>query len=71
MDVNKSKVIRLSMEHLISPYTNVDDVDDFYKDSMMIQFKRAVAELKPEDIINIRDEGSIRKYDIDVVIKKY
>lgn len=45
--------------------------DKFYEDSMMSQFKRAVAQLKPEDIINIREDNGIIYYDIDCVIKKY
>lgn len=45
--------------------------DKFYEDSMMSQFKRAVAQLKPEDIINIKEDNGIIYYDIDCVIKKY
>lgn len=45
--------------------------DKFYEDAMMSQFKRAIAELKPEDIINIREDNGNIYYDIDCVIKKY
>lgn len=45
--------------------------DKFYEDSMMSQFKREIVQLKPEDIINIREDDGIIYYDIDCVIKKY
>ena len=55
----------------ISDVDFASSYDKFYEDSMLSQFKRAVAQLKPEDIINIREDNGIIYYDIDVVIKKY
>ena len=37
----------------------------------MCEFKRALSQLKPEDILNIKEEDGVIKYTIDVVIKKY
>lgn len=45
--------------------------DKFYEDAMMSEFKRTIAQLKPEDVINIREDDRTIYYDIDVVIKKY
>lgn len=45
--------------------------DKFYEDAMITQFARAIAQLKPEDVINIREDDGCIYYDIDCVIKKY
>lgn len=61
---------RLS-EYPFHRWENEKLVKQYYIDNMMCEFKRAIAQLKPEDIINIREEDGCIYYDIDVVIKKY
>ena len=75
MSENKNKLIRIRQCRVIEqPFLQYEDdelIEKFFKENMMSYFKRAIAELKPEDIINIRDDGGLRYYDIDIVIKKY
>lgn len=75
MDYDKSKIIRIRQcrlsEHPFHRWENEKLVKQYYIDNMMCEFKRAVAQLEPEDIINIREEDGCVYYDIDVVIKKY
>lgn len=75
MDTNKSKIIRIRQcrlsEHPFHRCENEKLVKQYYIDNMMCEFKRAIAQLEPEDIINIREEDGCVYYDIDVVIKKY
>lgn len=67
---DKSKIIRLSMAR-IRDVEFPSSYDKFYEDAMITQFKRAIAQLKASDIINIREDDGIIYYDIDCVIKKY
>lgn len=75
MSENKNKLIRIRQCRVIEqPFLQYEDdelIEKFFKENMMSYFKRAIAELKPEDIINIRNDGGLRYYDIDIVIKKY
>ena len=76
MDKDKSKRIRLSMirHSEYAPFhhwENPEIIETYYKDTLITQFKRAIAELKPEDLINITEENGYIKYDIDVVINKF
>ena len=75
MNTDKSKIIRVSMVRLSTLPSYFPEkpelIEQYYKDTMMSQFKRAVSELKPEDIINVREEDGVIYYDIDVVVKKY
>lgn len=75
MDYDKSKVIRIRQcrlsEYPFHRWENEELVKQYYIDNMMCEFKRVIAQLKPEDIINIREENGCVYYDIDVVIKKY
>lgn len=75
MDYDKSKVIRIRQcrlsEFPFHRWENEVLVKQYYIDNMMCEFKRAIAQLKPEDVINIREEDGCVYYDIDVVIKKY
>ena len=52
-------------------WENPEIIESYYRDTLICEFKRAVAQLKPEDIINIREDNGIIYYDIDCVIKKY
>ena len=75
MDYDKSKIIRLRQcrlsEYPFHRWENPKLVEQYYIDNMMCEFKRAIAQLKPEDVINVREEDGCIYYDIDVVIKKY
>lgn len=76
MKMNDDKVIRLEMVRLseYSPFhhwENPEIIESYYRDTMMCEFKRALAQLKPEDILNIKEEDGVIRYTIDVVIKKY
>lgn len=67
---DKSKIIRLSMARNSDVHPS-SQYDKFFEDAMMSEFKRAIAQLKPEDVINIREDNGIIYYDIDCIIKKY
>lgn len=75
MDYDKSKVIRIRQCRLsqcpFHRWENEELVKQCYIDNMMCEFKRAIAQLKPEDIINISEKDGCVYYDIDIVIKKY
>lgn len=75
MDYDKSKIIRIRQcrlsEFPFHRWENEKLVKQYYIDNMMCEFKRAIAQLKPEDIINVREEDGCIYYDIDIVIKKY
>lgn len=75
MNTDKSKIIRLRQcrlsEYPFHRWENPELLEQYYRDTMMCEFKRAIAQLKPEDIINVREEDGCVYYDIDVVIKKY
>ena len=72
---DKSKNIRIRQcrlsEYPFHRWENEKLVKQCFIDNMMCEFKRTIAQLKPEDIINIREEDGCIYYDIDIVIKKY
>jgi hypothetical protein len=75
MNTDKSKIIRIRQcrlsQYPFHRWENEKLVEQCFIDNMMCEFKRTIAQLKPEDIINIREEDGCVYYDIDVVIKKY
>lgn len=75
MDEDKSKIIRIRQcrlsEFPFHRWENEVLVKQYYIDNMMYEFEKAISQLKPEDIINIREEDGCIYYDIDIVIKKY
>lgn len=75
MDEDKSKRIRIRQcrfsEYPFHRCENEVLVKQYYIDNMMYEFEKVISQLKPEDIINIREEDGCIYYDIDIVIKKY
>jgi hypothetical protein len=75
MHNDKSKVIRIRQcrlsEYPFHRWENEKLVKQCYIDNMMYEFEKAISQLKPEDIINIREEDGCIYYDIDIVINKY
>ena len=72
----KSKIIRIEMVQP-SPFSpfhhweNPEIVKSHYITYMMEEFRKKIEELKPDEIINIRDNFYERRYIIDIVFKKY
>lgn len=75
MDYDKSKIIRIRQcrlsDYPIYRWENGELVEQCFIDNMMYEFEKAISQLKPEDIINVREEDGCIYYDIDIVIKKY
>lgn len=71
---DQSKIIRIDMlrpKQYPYKFENPKEIDKFYMDEIMYQFRQKILELQPDEIINIKDNPFERRYTIDIVIKKY